>query len=302
MIYSKQAIELLAERTQKTTDFWQQKFSEFDDDYGFVVKSDTDYPELFDSLGRPIDISFSKRTGLPNKKGAPEFLFYRGNISLLNNIQNNVSVVGLTEPSPDIVKREKKIVSELVGQGFNILSGLAKGCDTISHETCLACGGKTIAVLPSTLTKIIPSENSPLANKIVATGGLLLTEYFAEPESRWEAVGRFIERDRLQAFLSTAIVLVASYRHNNATALEKYPNDGIKRDSGSRHAMQAALSIGRPRLIMYDDSVSDQMNPELDLNRDLLYHSKVPAIQLTHEAIKSINMKKVVSPSQPQLF
>ena len=302
MIYSERAIELLANRTQKAEEFWRQKFAEFDNSYGFIANGDANYPNIVNSQGRPIELGISKRTGLPNKKGAPEFLFYRGDISLLGNLQNNVTVIGLTEPSSDIIQREQKIVAELVAQGFNIVSGLAKGCDTISHETCLACGGKTIAILPSTLTKIVPAENSKLANKIVKNGGLLITEYFTEPESRWDAVGRFIERDRLQAFFSTAVVLIASYRHDDGKTSEKYPNDGVKRDSGSRHAMQAAFSVGRQRLVMYDCSISDQMNPELDLNRDLLYHSKTPATQLTRDAINALRSNNATNHDQTALF
>lgn len=110
-------------------------------------------------------------------------MLYRGDISLLNkpNFQKSVAVIGLTNPSADIIEREKNIVKHIVKNGGNIVSSLAIGCDTIINQTCLDCSGKTIAVLPSRLDKIIPSENSELANKIVEKGGLIITEYYNEP-------------------------------------------------------------------------------------------------------------------------
>ena len=56
-------------------------------------------------------------------------------------------------------EREKKIVSQLVKREQVIVSGLAKGCDVIAHEECMRLGGKTIAILPSPIDRVLPKEH-----------------------------------------------------------------------------------------------------------------------------------------------
>ena len=119
--------------------------------------------------------------------------------------------------------------------------------------------GKTIAILPSQISKIYPAKNRNLAEEIVNKGGLLLSEYYKDSTSKSEAINRFIERDRLQAMFSKAIILIASYRKDEG-------------DSGSRHAMEAARKYGIERFVMYN-SKTDENNKRFGLNRDLIYQT-----------------------------
>lgn len=186
----------------------------------------------------------------------PFLLFYKGNLSILNNINNNVAVIGLIDPDEQIIERERVIVRKLVEKNLVIVSGLAKGCDSIAHQICLESSGKTIAILPSQLSKISPAENRSLAEKIVQNDGLLITEYYKDPISKYEAVNRFIERDRLQAMFSKAVVLIASYRKGEG-------------DSGSRHAMEAAKKYQIERFVMYNPK-TDSSNKKFGLNNDFI--------------------------------
>lgn len=153
-------------------------------------------------------------------------------------MQKNIAVVGVLTAVQNIEQREQKLVAVLVAKKFNIVSGLATGCDTIAHKSCLACGGKTIAILPTTFSNVFPKENAGLVDEIVNAGGLIITEYVSEPKSRGERINRFIERDRLQAMFVKAVVLVASY----------LPGAG---DSGSRHAMQKAKEYGKQNCYLW---------------------------------------------------
>ena len=153
----------------------------------------------------------------------PFFFAYKGDITLLNNVDKNVAVIGVLTSTNEIVEREQKVVKTLTEKGNNIVSGLAKGCDTVAHIESVKNNAKTVAFLPSTIEKIYPKENIDLANEIVNNGGLIITEYVSEPKNKYESVKRFIERDRLQALYSKAIILIASYRKGEG-------------DSGSRHA------------------------------------------------------------------
>lgn len=189
------------------------------------------------------------------KNSEKPFLFaYKGNLNLLKNTNNNIAVIGTLNPTEDIKNREEKLVQELIKNGFNIVSGLAKGCDSIAHKICLENGGKTIAILPSTSEKIFPSENKQLADNIIANGGLVITEYVVETKNKYESIKRFIDRDRLQAMFSSAVILVASNSYGEG-------------DSGSRHAMNKAKEYSKLRFCMYDEK-QDLDNPLFGLNRD----------------------------------
>lgn len=290
MIYTKETLEKFAKYTGKDDDFWENVFASLDDEYGIVSPGDITYPFLIGKNGNKIELGYTTKrdeykTRVPNRKGAPHFLLYRGDIALLNkdNFTKNVAVIGVLNPTNDIVEREKLFVKEIVKRGGNIVSGLALGCDSIAHRECLANNGKTIAVLPSRLDNILPKENIELANEIVLKGGLLVTEYYNEPVERFEASVRYIERDRLQAYFSNSIVLTASYRHPEKNG-PQYPQDGIKRDSGSRHAMKIAGEVDRKRYVLYN-SETDDVNEMFDLNRDLIHNKKNLAKILTSSAI-----------------
>lgn len=186
----------------------------------------------------------------------PYLLFYKGDLSLLNVLNRNVAVIGYTTPTDEQIARESKIVEQLVYHNQHIVSGLAKGCDGIAHTICMDCGGKTIAILPSSLNSIFPAAHRDMAQRIVETGGLIITEYYDEPHSRHEAINRFVERDRLQALFAKAVILIASY-------------EGRDGDSGSRHAMAKANKYGHMACVMYN-AATDGTARDMKLNRSLL--------------------------------
>ena len=183
----------------------------------------------------------------------PFFFAYRGDITLLNNVDKKVAVIGVLTPTNEIVEREQKVVKSLIEKGYNIVSGLAKGCDAVAHTESIKNNAKTIAFLPSTIENIYPKENIGLANEIVKNDGLIITEYVSESKNKYESVKRFIERDRLQALYSKAVVLISSFRKGEG-------------DSGSRHAFEKAKEYGKKRLVMYRESDSNDLT--FGLNKD----------------------------------
>ena len=200
-----------------------------------------------------FDESFPIANGKLKNSEKPFFFAYKGDITLLNNADKNVAVIGVLTPTNEIVEREQKVVKTLTKKGYNIVSGLAKGCDTVAHIESVKNNAKIIAFLPSTLENIYPKENIELANKIVENGGLIISEYVSEPKNKYESVKRFIERDRLQALYSKAVILIASFRKGEG-------------DSGSRHAFEKAKEYGKKRLVMFIES--DSNNLTFGLNKD----------------------------------
>lgn len=259
---------------------------------GFVALGDNDFPQH-----RGIIFKDSER---------PVFLYYKGNIELLDTANKNISVIGLLNPTEEIEMREQKLVAEFVRRGATIVSGLALGCDSISHREALNSNGKTIAILPSPLTSILPASNKGLAFQIVDEGGLLVTEYGNEFKSKMELSTRYKERDRLQALFCDTIVLAASYSQKSA---ERWPNlYGQKLDSGARLAMGYAKDYNIPRAVMYDKGI-DEDNPMFDLCREIIKESHNLTIIEQDNISDKVNAilsqevwnERKVKP-QPQLF
>ena len=248
-----------------------------------MIKADL-YAQKLDGVICAFDKGFPKTSEDIKKSERPYLLFYRGNIDLLKDPNNNVAVIGVLNPTQSIVDREKKVVSSLIQKNITIVSGLAKGCDEVAHVECLNQGGKTIAILPSTINNILPASNRQLAESIVNNGGLLITEYIDEPSNRYDATSRYIERDRLQAMFAKAVILIASYEQG-------------KGDSGSRHAMKYAESYGIQRFAMFDEN-TDMFDERFELNKNLILAKK--ARILHKSSIDEIGGNKTIA--QDEIF
>ena len=238
-----------------------QQYPLCDKDEGFICAYDEHFP-IINQMTKNGD--------------KPYLLFYKGDVSLLSDLNRNVAVIGLIDPTSEVEKRETAVIEQLVKNDLVIVSGLAKGCDAIAHKVCLETGGKTIAILPSTLNKISPATNRNLANNIVISGGLILTEYHKEPLSRQETINRYIERDRLQAMFAKAVILIASYRKGEG-------------DSGSRHAMESAKKFEVARYAMYNAAV-DSDDKQFGLNKDLLNQTNANMKVLQTSSIEEIRL------------
>ena len=197
------------------------------------------------------DEDFPKHRGEVKASERPIFIFYKGDIKLLDSNNPSVSIIGLLNPNLNIEDREQKLVTEFIKKGITIVSGLAFGCDSIAHKESLN-GGKTIAILPSPLNNILPAKHKDLANEIVEKGGLLITEYYEDFFSNKELITRYKERDRLQALFCDMIVLIASYAQDSAA---RWNIVDKKLDSGARLAMGYAKNYGIPRAIMYNKDI-----------------------------------------------
>ncbi len=112
---------------------------------------------------------------LRNTQSPPALLFYRGDPSCL--MGKCISVVGSRKASPQGIEVTQRICQELSRAGVTIISGFAVGIDTAAHEGCLQGGSPTAAVLGSGIDVDYPVDNVHLKERIVDTGGVLLSEY-----------------------------------------------------------------------------------------------------------------------------
>lgn len=133
----------------------------------------------------------------------PPVLYVRGDLGPVSD-PRAVAVVGTREPTQFGTSAAQQLTEALSDAGWVIVSGLAKGIDALAHQTAVAAGGRTVAILGCGLDRVYPRENTALANAILASGGALVSElpFGAPPIAR-----NLIQRDRLQSGMSGAVVI-----------------------------------------------------------------------------------------------
>lgn len=131
------------------------------------------------------------------------YLYYKGNISLINN--TSIAIIGSRKTSSEDELLTREVAKKISIQGITIVSGLAIGIDANAHIGSYNEVGKTIAVLPSGLNNIVPSTNKNIADKILNNGGLIVSEYsFNVAATKYT----FVKRDRIQAAISDAVIVI----------------------------------------------------------------------------------------------
>jgi DNA protecting protein DprA len=123
------------------------------------------------------------------------------------------AVVGTRRAQPRAVDFTKRVIADLAGSRLVILSGLARGIDAAAHEAALAAGLPTVAVLAGGLDCVYPPENRGLADRIVAAGGVLVSEFGPGIPPR---AGMFLKRNRLIAAWSSATWVVQAAHRSGA--------------------------------------------------------------------------------------
>ncbi|MGM9508787.1 DNA-processing protein DprA [Larkinella sp. GY13] len=141
---------------------------------------------------------------LLNVEDPPLLLSAKGDYRRLNELPS-VAIIGTRAPSEYGYKVGHRLGQVFGESGFNVVSGLAIGCDTAGHTGCLDKGGFTTAVLAHGLDTIYPAANKPLAARILDNCGLLISEYLIGQKSQ---PSYFVERDRIQAGLSQSVIVV----------------------------------------------------------------------------------------------
>lgn len=136
-------------------------------------------------------------------KNAPTHLYCSGDFTLLTH-GIRASIVGSRDASPDGLKRARLVATELVKQGVIIVSGLAKGIDTVAHQTAIELGGKTIAVLGTPLSKPYPKENKELLDEI-KRNHLAISQF---PEDGPVYQSNFPLRNKTMALISDATFII----------------------------------------------------------------------------------------------
>ena len=92
---------------------------------------------------------------------------------LIDQDEYSIAIVGTRQPTNYGKVQAERIASDLAEQSITIVSGMARGIDSISHSACLKRGGRTIAVIGSGLDVIYPPENRKLFDTICERGAVI---------------------------------------------------------------------------------------------------------------------------------
>ncbi len=149
---------------------------------------------------------------------APRLLFCRGQPRVCAPA---VAIVGTRRPDAYGERVARALGRALGGVGVTVVSGGALGIDTEAHRGCLDAGGITTVVLGNGLTQPHPTANQDLFERVVASGGCVLSEApMGLPASRWG----FPLRNRLIAALADAVIVVQAGARSGALITADWAN------------------------------------------------------------------------------
>jgi DNA processing protein len=140
----------------------------------------------------------------------PPVLYVRG--SLPGEDEPCLAIVGTRRPTIYGRQVTEEIVADLARSKIIIVSGLARGIDSVAHRAALDAGGKTVAVFGSGLDIVYPPENARLAQAIVENGALV-SEYPLGVKPRPE---NFPLRNRIMSGLSLGVLVVEAGEKSGA--------------------------------------------------------------------------------------
>ncbi|MDO4753903.1 MAG: DNA-processing protein DprA [Bacillota bacterium] len=175
----------------------------------------------------------------------PVLLFVKGNLDVFSR-RINVALVGTRKPSDTAKKATWRLGMKFSEYQCNIVSGLAMGCDTFAHESSITSGGKTLAVLPCGIYNIYPKSNIGLANRIIESGGAIVSEY---PVMHKPHKAEYIERDRIISALSDIVTVVESGRNGGTIHTANYAIEQDKILACFQHSKYTEESAGNKMLI-----------------------------------------------------
>jgi DNA processing protein len=202
-----------------------------------LIQTDENYPRRLQELEQP-----------------PPVLYMLG--ELTSEDEWAVAVVGTRRVTAYGRQVAEDIAGILARNGISVISGLARGIDSISHQAALHAGGRTIAVLGSGLDRIYPPENRRLAEQIAAHGALI-SDY---PPGTPPEASNFPPRNRLISGLSLAVVIVEAGQTSGALITAAFAADQGREVFAVPGNISSPGSKGTNRLIR--DGAQPLLHPE----------------------------------------
>jgi DNA processing protein len=173
----------------------------------------------------------------------PVALFYRGKLEI-NNFA--IAIVGSRKTTKYGSFSARKLSYELAMRGVQVVSGLARGIDSIAHEGCLNAGGSTIAVLGCGLDNIYPAENKKLFEDIIKSDGLIISEYAPGTPPMQH---NFPARNRIISGISSGVLVVEAAGKSGSLITASYALEQGREVFAVPGNIDSTCSRGTNRLI-----------------------------------------------------
>lgn len=175
---------------------------------------------------------------------APLLLWCRGRVEALSTRQ--LAVVGSRHPTFSGKENARRLVQALVAAKVAITSGLALGIDGVCHEAALDAGGITLAVLGSGLDSLYPKRHLALAERIVAQGGVLVSEFFPQQGPLAE---HFPRRNRIISGLALGTLVIEAAEQSGSLITARHALEQGRDVFAVPGALQNPQALGCNRLI-----------------------------------------------------
>ncbi|NOH02530.1 MAG: DNA-protecting protein DprA [Chloroflexi bacterium] len=209
--------------------------------------SDESYPARLREIDQPPPVLYVRGEYLPDDVFA-------------------VAIVGTRKVTPYGRQVAEEVASFLAANGITIISGLARGVDSIAHQTALKAGGRTIAVLGRGVDKIYPPEHRALAEQMMTRGALVSDYAVGTPPD----ASNFPPRNRIISGLSLAVVVIEAAETSGALITAEFAAEQGREVFAVPGSILAPQSRGTNKLIQNGAlpllSPSDLMQA-LDLTR-----------------------------------
>ncbi len=209
----------------------------------------------------------------------PPVLYVRG--LLLPQDEWCVAVVGTRRATVYGRQVTEEIVSDLVRNKITIVSGLARGIDSVAHRSALEAGGRSLAIFACGLDIVYPSENAELARRIMAQGALV-SEY---PLGTKPRADNFPRRNRIMSGLSLGVLVVEAGETSGAMITAHLALEQNREVFAIPGSVLSPTSRGTNRLIQEGAKLVRDY-------RDILEELNLTAV--AHQ----IEMKELVPPSE----
>lgn len=172
----------------------------------------------------------------------PLLLYLDGDASLLQ--ARAVALVGSRRPTAQGRDHALRFAEALAAQGWTVVSGLAAGIDGAAHEGALRPGppgGRTVAIVGTGLDQVYPRAHTALARRIVAEGGLMVSEL---PLGAPPLAAHFPQRNRLIAGLSRGTVVVEAALRSGSLITARLAGEAGREVMAVPGSVLSAQSVG----------------------------------------------------------
>jgi len=215
----------------------------------------------------------------------PFILYVKGTISPEDELA--IAVVGTRKMTGYGGQVTESLVTELIGAGLTIVSGLARGVDSMAHRSALKAGGRTIAVLAG-LDVVYPPENTSLVEEIINGYGAVISEF---PLGMRPMPGSFPARNRIISGLALGTVVIEAPQKSGALITARHAAEQGREVFAIPGPVTSPNAAGPAHLIKMGAKLVFNVNDileELDIETEIGAKKQIRAENPEEETILSL--------------